>query len=276
MHQIGALIAWSAGVNLEEKFNMLKELDLTCCQLCCWEPSLYTDSYADYVNECVEKTGVTITALWAGWTPSGEWNITYGPSTLGIVPVAHRAHRMEELKAAARFAKKINVVDVATHVGFIPETPDQENFWGLIGALRELGRYFKSLGRNFLFETGQETPFTMLRTIETVGLPNLFINFDTANLMLYGRGNTLDALKVFGKYVKNVHFKDGHYPTDGMNLGREVPLGEGDANIAAVVKKLDELGYEGPWIIEREITGDQQKADIAKARDLLREIEATL
>ena len=109
----------------------------------------------------------------------------------------------------------------------------------------------------------------MLRFIEEVGTGNLGINLDTANLILYGKANTVDALEVFGKYVRNTHFKDGLYPTCGKELGREVALGEGRANVPGIVKKLKELGYTGPYVIEREISGDQQIADIASAKALL-------
>lgn len=121
----------------------------------------------------------------------------------------------------------------------------------------------------FLFETGQETPITMLRTIQAIATDNIGINFDTANLILYGKGNSLDALDVFGKYVMDTHIKDGFYPTEGMSLGREVFAGEGKANIPVVIKKLNELGYTGNFTIEREIYGEQQQKDIAATKELI-------
>ena len=102
------------------------------------------------------------------------------------------------------------------------------------------------------------------------------INFDTANLILYGKGNAADAVLVFGKYIRDLHIKDGLYPTDGMHLGKEVAAGEGLANFPLVLKRLKEAGYEGPYTIEREIKGEKQTADIIKARDRLLEIEKTL
>ena len=95
-------------------------------------------------------------------------------------------------------------------------------------------------------------------------------------MILYGKANTLDALDVFGKYVMQTHIKDGLYPTDGMRLGREVRFGDGKANFPAVVKRLFELGYKGEFTIEREISGDDQIADIIIARDGLRQIMESL
>ena len=134
----------------------------------------------------------------------------------------------------------------------------------------------KERGQTFLFETGQETPVTVLRAIEEIGLDNVGINFDTANLMLYGKGNAADAVLVFGKYIRDTHIKDGFYPTDGTNLGREVAAGEGLANLPLVLRRLKDVGYTGPFTIEREISGEEQIADIQHARQLLLSIEESL
>jgi sugar phosphate isomerase/epimerase len=123
-----------------------------------------------------------------------------------------------------------------------------------------------------LFETGQETPTTLLRVIEDIGLDNLGINMDTANLILYGKANSADAITIFGKYVMDTHIKDGLYPTNGKHLGREVKVGEGFANIPEVVKRLREVGYTGNYVIEREIKGDQQIKDIVDTVAYLKNI----
>ena len=177
---------------------------------------------------------------------------------------------------ASDFAQMIGVNKVITHVGFIPENPSDPEFDATVAALRQLAKYMQAKGQYVLFETGQETPITMLRTIQASGTDNLGINFDTANLILYGKANPVDALDVFGKYVMDTHFKDGFYPTDGMRLGREVALGEGKANVYALIEKLAELGYEGPMTIEREIRGEQQVRDIARARDIIRDAMSKL
>ena len=153
--------------------------------------------------------------------------------------------------------------------GFMPENADEPNYNGVICALRYIASTLRSRGQYFLFETGQETPVVLLRAIEDIGTGNVGVNLDTANLILYGKANPVDALDVFGRYVRNTHCKDGFYPTDGKHLGREVAIGEGKVDFAGVVKGLKALGYDGPWIIEREISGEQQKKDILRARDYL-------
>ena len=268
-NKIGVQIVYNKSANLLEKFQTALSMNISSCQLCIWDESMFTDEYAKIVNDAVAETGFEITTVWAGWGGPCEWNFTYGPSTIGLVPPAYRDSRLNALKKASAFAAKIGVSKVVTHVGFIPENPDDANFAGTVGALRNLCKLMKGRNQYFLFETGQETPITMLRTIQAIGLDNVGINFDTANLILYGKANTLDALDVFGQYVMETHIKDGLYPTDGMSLGKEVTAGQGKANLPAVIKKLGELGYTGTFTIEREISGEQQQKDIAMARDLL-------
>ena len=270
-YPIGVMITCRRDTDLTLEIQKAKDLELDSCQLCIWDTSLFLDdAYAAHVRDVIANADFRITTLWAGWSGPCEWNFTAGPATIGLVPAAYRFQRLQELKNASDFAEKIGVSLVATHVGFLPENPDDPDFNGTVAALRNLCQYMKAKKQFFLFETGQETPVTMLRTIQAIGTDNIGINFDTANLLLYGKGNALDALDVFGQYVMDTHIKDGFYPTDGMKLGRQVPVGEGKANVGAVVRKLDEIGYTGTFTIEREITGEQQTRDIAAARDLLR------
>ena len=270
-NKIGVLIGYGPETDLDKELKKAIDMGLESCQLCIWNESVYTDEHADHINEAAARNNLQISALWAGWAGPCEWNFIYGPSTIGLVPAAYRETRVATLKKAADFAEKIHVSNVVTHVGFIPENPDNADYFGTVGALRSICGYMKRKNINFLFETGQETPVTMLRTIEAIGMDNVGINFDTANLILYGKANPVDALDVFGKYVKETHIKDGFYPTNGMELGNECAVGQGKANFPAIIRKLEELGYTGAFTIEREISGDQQIKDIISARDLLRE-----
>lgn len=270
MNKIGALLGYGPQSDIRHEFSKFQELGLTCCQLSVWDvENMFTPEKAKAAREAAEEYGIEITALWAGWTGPAAWNFTEGPQTLGIVPEEYREMRVEQLIRAADFAEWLGVTDIITHAGFLPENPGSPEYLPVLEAIKRIALAYREKGKWFLFETGQETPVTMLRFIEEVGTGNLGINLDTANLILYGKANTVDALEVFGKYVRNTHFKDGLYPTCGKELGREVALGEGRANVPGIVKKLKELGYTGPYVIEREISGDQQIADIASAKALL-------
>jgi sugar phosphate isomerase/epimerase len=254
----------------EAELRKATDLGLRSCQVCSWEAEVWTEEIGRRLTAAAADGGVHVTAVWAGWGGPKVWNFLEGPSTIGLVPPAYRAQRVEALKAAASFAAQFHLPAIVTHVGFLPEDPGDPNFRGAVEAVRDVARHCEGLGVEFWFETGQETPVTLLRAIEQVGTDNLGINLDPANLILYGKANPVDALDVFGRYVRGVHAKDGLYPTDGSTLGREVPLGEGRVDFPALVSRLKSLGYGGALTIEREISGPQQIADIRKAIEYLR------
>jgi sugar phosphate isomerase/epimerase len=230
---------------------------------------MYTDEMAGKIRSALTEFDVEISSLWTGYTGPCVWNFIDGPNTLGLVPPEHREHRVKELIAGAEFAAKIKASSTSTHAGFIPESPKDPLYAGTIEALTQIAQRCKDLGIDFCFETGQETPVTLLRAMTDIGTGNCGVNLDPANLLMYGKANPVDALDTFGKWVKGVHAKDGDVPTDPMHLGPEVPLGEGKVNFPVFVKKLKDLGYNRDLTIEREISGPKQTEDIKKAIALL-------
>lgn len=268
--QIGVLVNLSEDV--DNIFKKVSSLNLTSCQLACWNPNLFTDEMAEKIIEASNRYKIKISTFWCGWSGPTVWNFYDGPLTLGLVPEDYRYDRMKELMLGSDFAKKIGVENLATHVGFLPEFPNTKEYHSLVCAIRKVAQYCKNNSQYFLFETGQETPVTLRRTIEDVGTDNLGINLDPANLILYGKANPVDALDVFGEYVRDIHAKDGRYPTDGKNLGKETPIGEGKVDFPKFIKKLKEIGYDGPITIEREISGEKQIDDILKAKKILEEL----
>lgn len=259
-------------VNVGEKIRKTAELGIHSCQLCSFDSSYYTDECAREILEACKACDVTISTFWAGWSGPAYWNFTEGPVTLGLLPGAYRRKRVQELKAGADFAQKLGVNQIATHAGFIPENPHDPEFAGMMDAIREVAEYCQEKGMRFLFETGQETPIALLRAIETVGTGNLGINLDTANPILYGKANPVDMLEILGDYVFDLHIKDGLWPTDGWNLGKETPIGEGKADFPKIIRMLKARGYDGALTIEREISGEQQIVDILKAKELLEKL----
>ncbi len=255
--------------NVEENIRKVAELGLSTCQLKCWNSAHLTDELADRAAAAAKEYNVEITAFWCGWDGMSYWNFYEGPLTLGLVPSEYRAERLNMLIRGAKVAKRMGVTDVVTHVGFLPENPATTEYQSLVAALRYLATKLKLDGQYFLFETGQETPITLKRTIEDVGTGNLGINLDPANLLMYGKANPVDALDIFGEYVRGIHGKDGEYPTDGRHLGKEKPMGEGRVDYPRFIAKLKEVGYDGAITIEREISGEKQIEDILSAKKLL-------
>lgn len=250
-------------------FRELTEFGLGTCQLVSWDEKIWTDELAARVKKEIAARGVHVTSFWAGYPGPSHWNFTEGPSVLGIVPESYRAVRVAALKKGADFAHKIGLPAIITHLGFIPENPGDPALPGVVEAVKSIALHLKSHGMEFWFETGQETPVALLRLIKAVGTGNLGVNLDPANLILYGKANPIDALDVIGPYVRNIHAKDGMYPTDPMSLGREVKVGEGRVRFPEFVRRLNEIGYKGEFIIEREISGEQQRKDIAETVNYL-------
>jgi L-ribulose-5-phosphate 3-epimerase len=197
------------------------------------------------------------------------WDFYSGPKTIGIVPATTRSARISALKRASDLAKACGIQAVHTHCGFIPEDPNEPMYEQAVAAIREVATYCKENGQTFLMETGQESPITLVRAIGDAATGNIGVNLDTANLILYGKGEPVGALEVLGRYVRGLHAKDGLYPTDPKKLGQEVPIGQGRVNFPEVMVRLYRLAYTGPITIERETSGAQQEADIRASKSLL-------
>lgn len=270
--KLGTCVSLATMDGVEEKLALLHKFGFHSCQLVSWNSKIRTDENARILKQLLAQYEIEVSAFWCGWEGPSDWNFYEGQLTLGLVPVDYRYARVKNLCDGADFAHKLGITDVATHMGFIPENPYDPNFPGFCRAVRIVAEHLKKNNQYLLFETGQETPVTMLRCFEAVGCDNLAVNLDTANLILYGKANPVDALEVFGKYVRNLHAKDGCWPVNGHDLGVETAIGQGKVDFPGVFRKLHALGFDSWVTIEREIDGDQQIADILSARDYLQKI----
>jgi L-ribulose-5-phosphate 3-epimerase len=189
-------------------------------------------------------------------------------------PPKTRAARIDALRQVSDFAKLLGIPQVQTHCGFIPEDPADPLYPGAVEAIRTVAQHCQSNGQYFLMETGQETPTTMSRMIRDVAMPNLAVGLDTANLILYGKANPVDAVDIIGTHVRSVHAKDGRWPTDPSKLGEEVLIGKGLVDFKQVFTKLHRLGYTGAVTIERETSGPQQIEDVRNERSISKKSSA--
>ncbi|MGA2050129.1 MAG: sugar phosphate isomerase/epimerase family protein [Terracidiphilus sp.] len=227
---------------------------------------------ANQFGELLTKYSLVATCVEVVGPAPLEWNFLRGPSTIGLVPPATRAARIDALLQVSDFAKLLGIAQVQTHCGFIPEDPADPLYPGAVEAIRTVAQHCHGNGQYFLMETGQETPTTMSRTIRDVGMPNLAVGLDTANLILYGKANPVDAADILGKHVRSVHAKDGRWPTDPSELGEEVLIGKGLVDFKQVFTKLHRLGYAGAITIERETSGPQQIEDVRQEKIYLEKI----
>ncbi len=246
----------------ENIFSKPQKYKLKYAQLINWEPKLWEEIDPIRLREDAKKHEIQVNSFWVGYSGPIQWNFNEGPSTIGIVPPEYREMRTKELLAGANFASKFGARAIVTHLGFLPENPKDPQYPEIVNTVKRIATRCQELGIEFWFETGQETPVTLLRLIEDVGLENLGINLDPANLILYGKANPVDALDVFGKYVKSLHIKDGFYPTNGRELGKEAIPGKGKVNFPALINGLKSLNFKGDLIIERELKGGDADRDI--------------
>ena len=224
------------------------------------------------LRKALDSYNVEATSLVVGGPGPEVYDFYQGPLTCGLVPRQYRAARLDRIKKASEFAKQCGIPAVQTHCGFIPENPNDILYREVVLAIREAASACKSHGQDFRCETGQETPITLIRAIKDVGLDNIGVNFDLANLILYGNGNPVDAIELFGPYVQGIHAKDGLFPSDPKELGKEVPIGQGKVDFQRIIQRLKELNYQGAVTIEREISGPQQVEDVKAAKAYLEKL----
>jgi sugar phosphate isomerase/epimerase len=232
----------------------------------------FTPDAAKQIRDLLSRYDLVATTVEVVGPGPLEWNFLQGPSTIGLVPPRTRAARIDALRQVSDFARLLGIEQVQTHCGFIPEDPGDALYPQAVDAIRTVAQHCHANGQYFLMETGQETPTTMLRAIRDVNMPNLGVGLDTANLILYGKANPVDAVDIIGTYVRAVHAKDGKWPTDPSQLGEEVLIGQGLVDFKAVFTKLHKLGYTGAISIERETSGPQQIADVENEKTYLERI----
>jgi sugar phosphate isomerase/epimerase len=143
------------------------------------------------------------------------------------------------------------------------------------GMVRRVCDYAAKNKQTFALETGQEPADTLQHFFIDVNRENLRINFDPANMILYGTGDPIEALGTLAMHVVSVHCKDGDWPPKGVAgaLGEEKPLGQGSVGMGRFIEKLKAIGFTGPLNIEREVPDPAQRLrDIAMGVKLLEKL----
>jgi L-ribulose-5-phosphate 3-epimerase len=257
----------------EETLRRVHELGFSNCFLSLDQYiGSFTPALAKQYRDLLAKYQLTVTTVEIVGPPPLVWDFMQGPSTIGLVPRKTRAARIDALRQVSDFAKQLGILQVQTHCGFLPEDPANPLYPEAVEAIRTVAQYCQTNGQDFLMETGQETPTTMSRAIRDVAMPNLGVGLDTANLFLYGKANPVDAVDILGPHVRNVHAKDGLWPTDPNKFGKEVLIGTGLVDFRQVFTKLHRLGYTGAISIERETTGAQQIEDFRQEKVYLERV----
>jgi sugar phosphate isomerase/epimerase len=264
--------SWSLQVkSIPELKRLLGRLGIDVVQIACGDPHHAAWEEGDAMPRAARAAGFRLTGAMLGFP--GEDYTT--PQTIqrtgGFSDPATRAERLERFQWALDRTLELGLSDLMLHAGFLPEPgdPDRKPFLDTLARVSDLAR---ANGVTVAFETGQETAELLRRTLDDLKCPNLKVNFDPANMLLYDKGDPLRAVEVLGPDIRSVHVKDAIRTKVPGTWGEEVPLGQGQVNIQQFVKTLQKIGYRGPLCIEREVGNQEQRmADIAHGIRYLRD-----
>ncbi len=213
--------------------------------------------------EAVKRQNWTITAGMMNFDYEDYTTLNTIRKTGGIAPDAHWPASGKAFAKAAKITAELGSTYIAMHVGFLDHTRKAyaKKFYDRV---RSLGDSAGEAGVSLLMETGQESAEDLQRFAETLNHPNVLLNFDPANLILYNKDEPLTAFRRLAPWVRHIHIKDALRTKVPGTWGSEVVWGEGQVNAFAFLNMLAECGYDGALAIERE-AGDQRVKDIATA-----------
>jgi sugar phosphate isomerase/epimerase len=245
------------------------ELGLSVVHLGFWD-----DRFKDLdgIRKLLDQHAIEVSATCLGFEGEDYASIQKIAETGGFMPDAEWPKRLTKVKAFAKFTEALGVKLLSTHIGFVPHDSGDPKYAVMVDRLKEVCDVLGRRGLTLVMETGQEEAASLRAFIEAVGCDNIAVNFDPANMILYGVGEPVEAIDVLADRIIHCHMKDATWSDKPLQeWGAEVVLGTGQADIPAVVGKLKSNGYKGPLIIERE-AGDQRVEDIKAAINLLQSL----
>jgi len=270
---VGVFTSIDAGLGVD--LAVAKELGIPTIQIHAPHVGNRSAEAAAAVKKRLDEFGIKATAVFGGFEGESYADIPTVVRTVGLVPKATRQSRLAEMKEISDFAKHLGCDVIALHLGFVPHEIESDSYSDIVEVTRDLCNYAQANGQSLHLETGQETAESLVAFIVDVQRDNLFVNFDPANMILYGAGQPIDALTLLGDRVRSVHFKDAKWgDKPGVEWGEEVRLGDGDVNIETYMETLASIGYDGPLTIEREIpqNPERQKEEIGHAVAVIKRI----
>ena len=265
--------SWSLQVSsLPELERLLDRVGIRVVQLALGDPNHATWEEGDAIVERALGASFEITGTMVGF-PGEDYT---SPETIkrtgGFGEAAQRAERLEIFRWGVERTATLGVGLITTHAGFIPE-PDDPGRASFLDCLGSAASMAAERGIVLALETGQETAGLLRRTLDDLKSSSLKVNFDPANMILYDKGDPIEAIAILAPDIAHVHAKDARYPDRAGEWGEEVALGEGEVGMDAFLEALRKAGYNGPLAIEREV-GDQEERvrDIAAGARLLEEL----
>jgi L-ribulose-5-phosphate 3-epimerase len=264
--------SWSLQVHsIPELKGFLERLEVSVVQLACGDPHHAAWEEAESMPAAAKMAGLKISGTMLGFPGEDYTTPQTIQKTGGFGDPATRPERLQRFAWALERTSELKSKDLMLHAGFLPEpgNPDRKAFLDTLATVSDMAW---TRGITVAFETGQETADLLKLTLDELRAPNLKVNFDPANMLLYDKGDPIRAVEILGPYIRSVHVKDAKRPMTKGNWGEEVPLGQGEVDIRRFVKTLKKVGYQGPLCIEREVGNQTQRfADISHGVKFLKE-----
>ncbi|MCI0685307.1 MAG: sugar phosphate isomerase/epimerase [Gemmataceae bacterium] len=264
--------SWSLQVtSVPELQKFMDSLDINVVQIACGDPHHASWSEGDAMPEAAKQAGFTMSGAMLGFPGEDYTTPKTIEKTGGFGNPATRAERLERFRWGLERTRALGLTDIMLHAGFMPalDSPDRKPF---LDTLAKVSQLAQDKGITVAFETGQESAQLLRRTLDDLKCPNLKVNFDPANMILYDTGDPFLALEILGPDIRSVHVKDAIRTTVPGEWGDEVPLGSGHVDMRMFIKALKKIGYTGPLCIEREVGNQKERfADIAHGIWVLRE-----
>jgi L-ribulose-5-phosphate 3-epimerase len=264
--------SWSLQVtSVPELKRLMAGLGVDVVQIACGDPHHASWDEGEAMPNAARVAGFRMSGTMLGFPGEDYTTPQHIQRTGGFGDPASRPERLDRFRWALDRTRALGLGDIMLHAGFLPEpgTPDRKPFLDTLASVSQLAA---DKGITVAFETGQETADLLRRTLDDLHCPNLKVNFDPANMILYDKGDPLRAVEILGPDIRSVHVKDANRTRVRGTWGEEVPLGLGQVNIREFVRRLKKVGYRGPLCIEREVGNQQQRiSDISHGIRYLRE-----
>jgi L-ribulose-5-phosphate 3-epimerase len=270
-HDIG-VCSWSLHPkDMGDLIAQVKAAGLSHIQLGLAGLSVLTDQNKQQSVGQLKSSGVTLTGGMVGFAGEDYSTIAKIRQSGGFVPDDDWPNRRAITEKAARLGRELRVPHISAHVGFVPhKSADAKQYQKIVDRVREIADWFDQFNLSLLMETGQEKAEELLEFLHDLHRDNVGINFDPANMILYGAGDPIAAIRTLGEHIKHVHVKDAKASArPGEEWGEEVPFGTGEVDVRKFLDTLGGINYQGPLCIERE-AGNQRLADVKFAVESLK------
>jgi L-ribulose-5-phosphate 3-epimerase len=227
-------------------------------------------AWTDFAARC-QARGVKLVSGMIGTVGEDYTTLETIKATGGVVPDATWPETWKNIQADVALAQQMKLALVTFHAGFVPHDHADPSFEKVLGRLRQIAELCASKQIAVGLETGQETADTMAAFMKALDRPNVGVNFDPANMILYDKGDPIAALRVLGPWIKQCHLKDAVRTKTPGTWGEEVRLGTGQVDWKAFFRELDAVKFTGNLCIERE-AGNQRVADIRAALEYVEKL----